>query len=455
MWRAQPGPQANAMSATWCPELFFGGARGGGKSDYLLADYAQDVNTYGKHWQGILFRRSYVELQELIKRSKEIYGTAAQWHEQAKEQRFANGAVLKFRYLERLDDYMMYQGHAYPWQGYDELTQWPDLQHYFAMKGCLRSGGAEIPTKRMRSSGNPGGPGHTAVKEYFIDHHPKGYVPYDDPVTNMARMYIPSRVYDNKILLQRDPEYVQRLRGVGSPELVRAWLEGDWTVVIGGYFPEFSDAHIVRPFKIPRHWHKYCGFDWGSHSPFCAVWGAVSTGKNDEGQEVSYSKGALVIYREAYEKGRNNDEIGDILRSIEIEEVQQRFADPSIFKHDGGPSIAEQIGVHFYPGDNARIAGWQELRNRLQADPPMIYIFETARNLLRTIPLMQHDRKRPEDLDTEMEDHAVDALRYLCMGRPYAQVEAANRQEVARHGRINLHTYIDDAKRARANESRI
>jgi hypothetical protein len=139
-----------------------------------------------------------------------------------------------------------------------------------------------VPNKRIRCSANPGGIGHHAVKNYFIDHAPGGMqlienVDEDGNVT--TRMFIPSRVYDNKILMRNDPQYIARLREIGSPELVKAWLEGDWNVITGAYFPEFSARkHVLRPFAIPEHWLRFRSMDWGSSSPFAVLWHAVSDG---------------------------------------------------------------------------------------------------------------------------------------------------------------------------------
>ena len=177
-WKPQPGPQNEAILATWCDELFFGGARGGGKSDFLLGDFLQDVPKYGRHWQGVMFRRTYPELQNIIQRSHSIYPvTGGKWHEQSREWRWPNGAKLRMRYLERIADASRYQGHSYCWLGFDELPQWAGPESYDMLKACLRWAEADVPTKRIRSSGNPGGPGHSWVKKRFIDDNPRGYEP--------------------------------------------------------------------------------------------------------------------------------------------------------------------------------------------------------------------------------------------------------------------------------------
>lgn len=415
-WTPQIGAQVDAITATWCDILFFGGARGGGKSDYLLGDYLQDVPTYGPHWQGILFRRTYPELQELVSRSKRIYPpTGAIWREQDKEWHWPNGAILRMRYLERDDDAARYQGHQYTWIGWDELTQWASPTAFNLILACLRWAEEDVPTKRIRCSGNPGGAGHQWVKEFFIDTSALGYKPVESPETKMTRMYIPSKVYDNHILLDRDPGYVDRLRGVGSTELVRAWLEGDWNAVTGAYFDTFCLDHILEPFAIPEHWTRFRAIDWGSAKPFSIGWYAVADGESD------LPRGSLVKYREWYGRKGINEGLkmqamevarGILSREAEGEKISYTVVDPSMFKVDGGISHAETFrrnGVVTQPADNSRLAGWEQVRSRLIGDEgkPLLYFFSTCKDTIRTLPALQHDQKKPEDLDSDAEDHCL------------------------------------------------
>jgi hypothetical protein len=238
-------------------------------------------------------------------------------------------------------------------------------------------------------------------------------------------IYIPSRVHDNQILLARDPEYINRLHMVGSPELVRAWLEGDFEIHEGSYFPEFSGKHIVAPFNIPKHWPRYMGYDWGYRSPFAAVWGAVSSGRDDVGSEVPYPKGSIVIYREMWGKGVDNVEQANRIAAASVGENVHAAADPSIFNNQGGPSIADQFHTvfakykhpSFRPADNDRRSGWSQIRQRLVAKPALLYITSACPYLLETLPALAIDRRHPEDADSSGNDHACDALRYLCKER--------------------------------------
>jgi hypothetical protein len=442
-WAPQAGPQAEAITATWCDELFFGGARGGGKSDFLLNDFAQDINRYGKHWQGILFRKSYPELSGLVQRSHSLWSqSGAEWKEAKHQWQFPNGAILRFRHLERDLDAGRYQGHQYPWIGFDELTNWASPTAYDMLKACRRWADAELPTKRVRASGNPGGAGHQWVKSRFIDPAPAGFHPMQDEESKWWRMFIPSKVSDNRILLQNDPNYINTLRGIGSKELVRSWLEGDWSVITGAYFDTFETTrngkpwHVIPPFEIPEYWTRFTAYDHGFASPFCNLWVAVS-----DGTMPHIPKNALVVYREVYGAVGPNEGmrltmrgIADMIRAHELpdEKIEYRRADPSIFKNEGGPTIAEEFSrfnVHFLKADNNRPAGWQQVRLRLEEyeGAPLLQIFSTCKHLIRTLPALQHDPVKAEDLDTTGEDHAADALRYGLMSRPYFR--AAPRQQ--------------------------
>ena len=441
VWKPQPGPQLHAIEARWAPELFYGGAAGGGKSDFLLGDWLQDVERYGAAWQGIIFRRTFPELEELQARSREIYPqTGALWSEARRTWTWGNGASLKMRYLERDLDATRYLGHQYTWIGWDELTQWASLYGYRYLRARLRSA-HEVPQKRIRAAANPGGPGHLAVKAYFIDPAPMGYEPIRDPETGTDRIFIPARLGDNAILLKNDPGYEGRLKGLPGV-LVKAMLEGDWNIVEGCFFDNWSARNIIRPFAIPEDWLKFRSLDWGSARPFSVGWWAVvqdAVEVESQGGTLVLPRGALVRYREWYGcAGEPNtgvklpaEEVArGILQRQGGERIEYGVADPSIFASDGGPSIAERMfrnRITWRRADNTRVArkgalgGWDQLRARISGgeDGPMLVAFTTCRDFLRTLPVLQHDPIRAEDVDTKAEDHAADEARYACMSRPW------------------------------------
>lgn len=437
MWLPQIGPQQLAIEADWCDELFFGGARGGGKSDYLLGDYLEDIDL-GAVWRGIIFRKTYNELEELQIRAKEIFPEVGAVYKTATsaDYPFANcwyfsgGATLKMRYLEHERDADGYQGHQYTWIAFDELTNHATPYGYNKLKACLRN--SHGIHGRIRSGGNPGGKGHIWVKARFIDVSP-AYTPFDDPETGLTRMFIPSKVTDNKYL-KDNKQYIALLKSSGSVELVRAWLDGNWDVIAGTFFDCWNrDKHVIQPFTVPREWVRFRSFDWGSARPFSVGWWAIAEGDTD------LPRGAIVRYREWY--GASEPNVGLKLTAEEVaagivrrsgdDKFAYSVADPSCWKVDGGPSIAERMtksGVLWRRADNQRINGWDQMRQRFQGvdDEPMIYCFSTCTDSIRTIPLLQHDENKAEDIDTEMEDHAADDWRYACMSRPWQKPIPSN-----------------------------
>jgi hypothetical protein len=266
-----------------------------------------------------------------------------------------------------------------------------------------------------------------------------------DEETKWWRMFIPSKVSDNRILLQNDPNYINTLKGIGSKELVRAWLEGDWSVITGAYFDTFETTrngrpwHVIPPVELPDYWPRFSAYDHGFASPFCNLWFAVS-----DGTMPYIPKNALVVYRELYGAVGPNEgqrltlkQIAEAIRANELpdEKLEYRRADPSIFKNEGGPTIAEELGrfgVYFTKADNNRPAGWQQVRLRLEEyeGAPLLQIFSTCKHLIRTLPALQHDPTKPEDLDTKSEDHAADALRYGLMSRPYFRAAPRQREPI-------------------------
>lgn len=434
VWQAQSGPQTALIA---CPvfEVFFGGARGGGKTDGVLGDFLEHAAKYGEHAIGLMIRRQRTELIETIERSRVIYAPLGWvYHEQEKMWRAPNWARLRFAYLERDADAEGYQGHSYTRLYVEEIGNFPSERPILKLMATLRSGSG-VPVG-FRATGNPGGPGHQWVKARYIDPAPSGWRVLRDPLSGLERVYIPSRVSDNKYLGE---SYVSQLKASGSKELVRAWLEGDWSVIDGAFFDCWSMArHVIRPFEIPKDWLRFRSMDWGFAAPFSVGWWAVVQDDYTwDGQTLP--RGALVRYREWYGKQSANigtrltaDAVADGIKDRELgEKMAYGVLDPAAFAQDGGPSIGERMasrGVHFMPADNKRvtqrgaIGGWDQMRSRLVGDGDgraMLFTFSTCADSIRTIPALQHDQDKPEDLDTDGEDHAADEWRYACMSRPW------------------------------------
>ena len=460
VWRPQPGPQTALLT---CPvfEVFFGGARGGGKTDGMLGEWAVHADRYGKQAIGLMVRRTRTELQETFERARALFTPlGAQFTSVPMRCVMPGGARLTFAYLERDADAESYQGHSYTRVYVEEAGNFPSPAPILKLFATLRSGSG-VPC-RIRLTGNPGGPGHQWVRARYIDPEPMGWRVMKDDVSGLERVYIPSRVGDNRHL---GADYVARLRASGAPELVRAWLEGDWNVIAGAFFPEFDmGRHVIAPRELPEHWFRFRSLDWGSARPFSVGWWAVS-----DGELPDIPRGALVRYREWYgSTGKPNEGLRMTAEEVALGIAQREagdpkpenglhgVADPAIFSSDGGPSIGERMArsakVFFRPADNARVSrqgalgGWDQVRARLRGDEtgPGLLIFSTCRDLIRTLPALQHDPDRPEDVDSDGEDHAPDEARYACMSRPWVRQKPVHKPgNIVSVGASNTATFND------------
>jgi hypothetical protein len=441
LWEPQPGPQTLLVQ---CPvfEVFYGGARGGGKTEGSIGDWLLHANLYGENASGLFVRRTLIQLKDVIKRTHRRFPKiGARYNVQEKEWTFPNGAKLRFAYLERDADAENYQGHEFTRIYVEEATNFPSGETIAKLRACVRStAGVQCG---IRLTGNPGGPGHHWVKERYIKHGAYNVVTeteiFDLPdgssrTATLDRVFIPAKISDNPKLLQNDPGYLMRLRQSGSAALVKAWLEGLWDSIEGGFFTEFSETlHVVHGNQaIPRHLTRFRAMDWGSARPFSIGWYAISDGKSLLGPlGDKMPRGALYKFQEWYGMipGQPNKGIklsanlvgrGVLARELPGQTTTYGVADPSIFANNGGPSIGEMMlveGCYWLRADNARQPGWEQIRKRLSADPPLLYFNEDCDDTIRTLPFLQHDEKDLEDLDTEAEDHAADETRYACMSR--------------------------------------
>lgn len=440
---------------------------------------------YGQGMRGIFFRRTYKQLEEVIIRAKELYSLhGAAWKESSMTFTFPNAATIKMRYLDRDADADNYQGHQYTDLVIEEAGSFPDPAPIMKLKATLRS--AKGVPCQMLLTGNPGGVGSHWIRARYIDPCPTGWMPIreveerkmpDGQVlkTERTRIYIPSRVTDNKVLLEKDPNYIARLMESGSEQLVRAWLDGDFYAIDGAFFDCWDQRRHVLPYTdLPPWWLRFRAMDWGSAKPFSVHWIAMAS--EDWTHPVSGTlipKGALIVYREWYGVKMRRD--GTIQANVGLKLVAEQVADgilareprgeridygvldPSAFAVDGGISIAERMARHtagklmFRRADNRRsgsygsLSGWDQVRSRLIGEEnergervPMLYVFATCNHLIRTLPMMQHDPDKPEDLQSDSEDHACDALRYGLMSRPYTRPAPAEKQRMTTIADVTL-----------------
>ena len=451
VWAPQPGPQQSLIDCGF-PEIFYGGTRGGGKTDGVLGKWAIKALRYGAAFNAMMFRRSTTASEDAIERSKQIYGAiGGRFNESKLRWRMPGGGRVGFGYLDSVDDADAWQGRNLTDAWVEEVGQYPYSAPVDRLQAVLRSAQG-VPTQLVLT-GNPGGAGQGWVRDrYKLHPFPSRPLVLRRKLPNgdvFPVAVIPSRLQDNQILLREDPGYVARLYQVGSVELVEAWLHGDWTRVEGAFFDKWSsERNIVQPFEVPEEWLRFRSADWGYAAPFSIGWWSV-VGDDFEahtgsGASLILPRGCLVRYREWYGKTKPNiglrmdaPEVGAGIVTLEADDPPLDYGvlDPSAFRVTSGPSIAEQINdeldaaqlAEFEPADNTRVAklgalnGWAQMRSRIKGNEhgPMAVCFETCTDSIRTIPGIQHDNRRAEDLDTEAEDHAADDWRYGHSSRPW------------------------------------
>ena len=430
-----PGPQEEFLAASE-REVLYGGSAGGGKSFAMLADPLNYFNH--PEFSGLLLRHTTEELRELIFKSQELYPRAVpgiKWSERKMQWTAPSGARLWMSYLDRDEDVMRYQGLAFSWIGFDELTQWASPYAWNYMRSRLRSTAIDLPIY-MRATTNPGGPGHGWVKKMFIDPAPynKNFKATDiesgEVLTFPAghakagkalfrRKFIPARLADNPYLTNTD-DYEAML--LSLPEQQRKQLlDGDWDIKEGAAFTEFNrNIHVVEPFNVPTNWLKFRACDYGYGSYSGVIWFAVSPDEQ------------LIVYRELYVSKVLATDLADMVLELEANDGTIRYGvlDSSLWhkRGDTGPSLAEQMiskGCRWRPSDRSkgsRVAGKNEVHRRLQVDEfteePRMVFFNNCTNLISQLPALPLDKKNPEDINTNAEDHLYDALRYGIMSRP-------------------------------------
>lgn len=413
IFRPNDGPQTEFLAA---PEtdVLYGGAAGGGKSYAMLVDPLRFAHRSAH--RALILRRSMPELRELIDKSRELYPKAfpgCRFREVEKIWTFPSGAKLEFGFLERDADVYRYQGQAYSWIGFDEITHLNTEFSWNYLASRLRTTDSEI-TPYMRCTANPGGSGATWVKKRYVNPsaHNESFVGDD----GLTRRFIPARLEDNPYLAH-DGRYEQMLNALPDVQR-RQLLEGNWDITEGAAFTEFDlDMHVITPFEIPIGWERVKGIDYGYASESACIWGAVDS-----------SDGTLIIYRELYRKGLTGVDLAQLITNMELEDPYsvQGVLDTAAWNRTGttGPTVGETLqraGHKLRRADKNRIQGKIQVHEYLRVQPsgrPKIQICNNCPNLIRELQSIPLDKSNPEDVDTHAPDHAYDALRYLIMSRP-------------------------------------
>lgn len=455
VWMPQEGSQEAFLTAQSIFEVLYEGTRGPGKTDTLLMDFLQHVGKgFGAEWRGILFRQTYPQLSDIIAKSQKWFKLIfprAKFNKVEHCWTFPDGEQLLLRHMKSSDDYWNYHGHAYPWIGWEELCNWPDDKCYKVMMSCSRSTKPGMP-RCYRATTNPYGPGHNWVKGRFRLPQSRGKVIRDsmrDGELEPPRLAIHGSLYENKILLATDPDYIQKIRAAArNPSELAAWLFGSWDILAGGMFDDLwrGDVHVVRSFPlhlIPKGWKIDRGFDWGSSKPFSVGWFAESNGEPFEYQGIVYGRVRGDTYQIAEWYGWNGTRneglrmlAEDVAQGIRDREddwaitarVKAGPADASIADEENGKSIEGDMRrrkVHWQLADKApgsRKQGWLQVRkmlagalptkNRAPRENPGFFVFDTCLQTIELLPSTPRDDDDLDDVDTEAEDHLADMIRY-------------------------------------------
>ena len=451
VFQPNPGPQTQYLASSE-REVLYGGAAGGGKSYATLADPLRDLNN--PDFSGLLVRHTTEELRELIQKSQDLYPKAIpgiKGSERKSQWTTPRGGRLWMSYLDKDTDVMRYQGQAFNYVAFDELTQWQSPYGWNYMRSRLRSSSKELGLY-MRATTNPGGPGHSWVKKMFIDPapsntpfwatdietgetltYPQGHSRSGEPL--FKRRFIPASLFDNPHLAESG-DYEAMLLSLPEHQK-KQLLEGNWDVNEGAAFPEFNrNIHVVEPFEIPDSWTKFRACDYGYGSFTGVVWLAVTPSEQ------------LIVYRELYCSKVTATDLADMILEAEAKDGTIRYGvlDSSLWHNRGdtGPSLAEQMnmkGCRWRPSDRSkgsRISGKNELHRRLQVDEytedPRLVFFSTCTNVIAQLPSIPLDKRNPEDVDTNAEDHLYDALRYGIMTRPRSSLWDYNPAKDQRSG---------------------
>lgn len=434
----QPHPKQAEAHDTLVDELLYGGSAGGGKSHWARAEHIL-LALLVPGSRSLILRRTFKDLRRSVvnQLKQEIPPGLGYYHHSDHEYRFHNGSIIELGHLTSDKDLDKYQGAEYVMITFEEATHFKAEQYQY-LRSRLRAAGKirdrlqELGLRpRMLLTANPGGVGHHWVKMRFVDPVPMGNRIFTTPPTLEdqnpgTRCYIPARATENPSL---NPEYIAQLNRL--PENLRAALrDGDWNVLEGVRFSQWSSAHhVIRPEELPvpiNSGQKVIAVDYGTASPFTALW------------MIKLTDDMVVVYREAYAKELTPTQQAELIRDLSQEEEEASGAkipvvcDPSMWNRatagsakslnpdkpaPGTPAHAYMTVLERTPikAVNARVNGWTLVDEHLRVREDGLsrfLVYETCRNLIRTLPALPRDTKNPEDVDTTAEDHAPDAARY-------------------------------------------
>lgn len=457
-----PQERQDKLHKSRARQILYGGAAGGGKSHALRWD-AIELCLSVPGVDAFLFRRTLPQLEanHIRKIRTEIPKQLGDYNGTRKRFEFYNGSGINFCHCETEDDVLNYQGAEMHWVGIDEAGQFTSYQlAYIRSRNRVGEFSQRIPEAykdflpRCVLSANPGGVSHNYLKSIFIDQSPPEVPFYDDTMKNpdnplhkgWLTVFIPAKMRDNKYL---DDDYAGQFGGM-SDWMQKMLRDGDWNVAAGAFFDCFDTRKNVIPaFEIPSHWQRFPSVDWGHATPFSIGWWAVASEDTEVHGKV-IPRNALIRYREWYgaKKGKAQNvglrmDGADVARQCKSypESLSVGVCDPSAWRSDGGPSQAEKMinnGFLIRRADNERKAGWQEMYNRIRGEynadtaefTPMLYVFDTCREFIRTVPTVPTDEKDPEEVGRYPEDHIADECRYACMSRPLAKQKPKQKRGV-------------------------
>jgi hypothetical protein len=425
-WAAQPRQDRFLNELADVFESGYGGAAGGGKTDSLLIYQGMRRTRYPRS-RGLFLRRRFTDLAQpgsALDRFKELflpYGVT--YNANGHEATWPNGSVTKFGYMESDADRYQYQGAQFDDITFDEATQFTELQYtyMFSRARVVSATLAAMGMKsQLRSACNPGGIGHAWYKRRFVDACWDAIL--TDPETTLTRAFVPAKLADNQALMRSDPMYQYGLMNLPDAER-RALLDGDWDLFEGQVFAEWRrDVHTIDPLMPPAHWRRWIGFDWG----YAAPWVALFFAEEPDTRQV-------VVYRELTGKRHHDSEIAArIMEASRGEEFVAMYCDPSIWTKKNGVSTADIIAgvpswrIRLEAADNDRLQGlrrvheflgWKDDGRGGEAVSPLLKIARSCEYTIRSLPSLVHDPIKVEDVDTDGDDHAYDALRYGLMSR--------------------------------------